>query len=339
MRRFDTPRRAPRGLLGLATLGTALILSVAWIGIVRGYVSDGPGWDALTAGTPADLALFGAAAAAPLAALWLVAAFVLIAIGLAQTQAEMRAARYQAMRTTGEIEALVRTTIEMQEQSRRQSFLSGVDLALKDLNSHAGLVTGRLGILSPEESEYLWAMNAAGDPWAFSHALLARAGEQPDFADRMAERVAADEVAAASLHRFLRRYERLLALARDHDADKLVREVLEDGPLDRLFMLFDAVSARVQALMTPAPDGADGTVPPADPWDPPGPMDSDPWPTAAAVPTAPPRTPGTQAAAQANDSAGHAGPAISPASRILPGVWAGRWTDPAHRPAPVSPYG
>jgi hypothetical protein len=282
MRRNDRHSRAPRAaptrrLPALLTLAMAGLLSVAWTGLVWRYVGADAGWAALRAAPPETMAVFLAATAGPLAALWLVAAFILTALALFQTQADVRLTLRQTTRTTDEIEALVRTSIEMQEQSRRQSFLNGVELALKDLNSQAGMITGRLGVLSAEETEYLWALNAAGDPWAFCHALLERSELEDDFIDLVAHRVAGDEVASAGLHRFLRRYERLLALAKEYDVDKLVREVLEDGPLDRLYTLFQVVSARVQAMMAPVPpsgrrpgsgDGADGGY---------GGYDGDPW--------------------------------------------------------------
>jgi len=250
----------------LATLAVALTLSVAWIALVWDYVNRTPGWDALQSAPPVEFATFLASVAAPLAALWLVAAFMLTALALFQTQADVRTTQRQAVRTAQEIETLVRTSIEMQEQARRQSFLNGAELALKDLNSQAGMITSRLGVLNAEETEYLWALNAAGDPWAFCHALLERSELQNDFVDLVAHRVAGDEVASAALQRFLRRYERLLTLTKEYDADKLVREVLEDGPLDRLYTLFQQVSTHVQRLVAPtapAPDPDDGR----DHWD------------------------------------------------------------------------
>ncbi|KAA5606688.1 hypothetical protein F1188_04980 [Roseospira marina] len=268
MRRQEPPPPVIRRLPSVATLIVAGVISFAWTGLVWDYGRQEVGWDAMRTASPTDIATFLAAATAPLAAIWLVAAFILTALALFQTQADVRATQRQAARTTEEIEALVRTSIEMQEQARRQSFLNGVDLALKDLNSQAGMVTGRLGVLSAEETEYLWALNAAGDPWAFCHALLERSERQAEFVDLVAQRVASDEIASAGLQRFLRRYERLLTLAKEYDADKLVREVLEDGPLDRLYTLFERVSAHVPAQVSPlvmpereTPNGA-----PAEPW-------------------------------------------------------------------------
>ncbi|WP_299438887.1 hypothetical protein [uncultured Rhodospira sp.] len=248
----------------VATFGVASVLSLGWILMIRDYIQSGPGWDGLMSGPPTDVALFLAATTAPLAAIWLAAVFLLVSLAMTRTHRAVRAIQRQALRTSGEIEALVRTSIEMQEQARRQSFLNGVELTLKDLNSQAGMLTGRLGVLSTEETEYLWALNAAGDPWAFCHALLERSEVDETFVDLLAERIAADDVASAGLQRFLRRYERLLALARDCDADKLVREVLEDGPLDRLYILFRAVSDYVQSMVAPPAsvgDGPDGRPP------------------------------------------------------------------------------
>lgn len=255
MRRTQDPGGRGQGLSTPVTLGIAALLSLAWLWMVRDYLVSGPGWTLLADAPPTDVALVLAAVSAPLAAIWLIAGLIVNALALMRTQDAVRLTQRQTLRTSGEIGALIRTNIEMQEQARRQSFLNGVELALKDLNSQAGMITGRLGVLSADETEYLWALNAAGDPWAFCHALLARSEFEPGFADVVADRVATDEVASAGLQRFLRRYERVLALAREYDADQLVREVLEDGPLDRLHALFCDVSSRVQARV--APTGGD----------------------------------------------------------------------------------
>lgn len=233
----------------LAVAGVATLGSLLWLDLIQRYVNTGPGWDNLLQSHPTDFALFLAAASAPLAVLWLVAGFVFIALAQVRMQTAVQDTQRQLARSSGEIEALIRTNIEMQEQARRQSFLNGAEMAIKDLNSQAGLIAGRLGILSTEETEYLWALNAAGDPWAFCHALLERAQRDQTFPELMAHRVATDEVASAGLQRFLRRYDHLVSLAKNHDADRLVREVLEDGPMDHLYALFQRVSHRVQDLL------------------------------------------------------------------------------------------
>ncbi len=276
MKRRTIPDATVPALASAITVGLASLVSLIWLALVHRYVARGPGWDNLLASHPTDFAVFMASVGAPLAICWLIAVFALLALGQRRLQQALLRAHWQAGRTTEEIEALVRTSIEMQEQARRQSFLNGADLALKDLNSQAGMIVGRLGVLGAEETEYLWALNAAGDPWAFCHALLERS-VTPGFVDDFADRVVGDEVALAGLHRFLRRYERLLALAKEYDADKLVREVLEDGPLDRVHALFQAVAVTVQTRLGPPlgqpPPGMAGGMAIADAGPEPGPRD------------------------------------------------------------------
>ncbi len=241
----------PRSGSWMAALivGGGTVLSAMWLILIARYVHGGPGWDNLMASHPTDFAVFLAASAAPLAALWLIVGALLHVLALGGMRAAIRDTERQALRTSGDIESLIRTSIEMQEQARRQSFLNGAEMAIKDLNSQAGLIAGRIDILSAQETEYLWALNAAGDPWAFCHAVLERTRHDSGFMELMARRVADDDVSSAALQRFLRRYDRLVTLAQDHDADRLVREVLEDGPMDRLYVVFQAVSGRVQALL------------------------------------------------------------------------------------------
>lgn len=237
--------------------GIGGVLSVVWLFLVIVNTGSDAGWDTLAGSHPADFAIFLAAASAPLAALWLVVGVALLGVALGRMQTAIVETQRQSVRTSGEIEALIRTSIEMQELARRQSFLNGAEMAIKDLNSQAGLIAGRLDILSAQETEYLWALNAAGDPWAFAHALLDRTRRDADFLDLVAHRVAEDDVASAGLQRFLRRYDRLVSLAKQHDTDRLVREVLEDGPMDRLHAIFEQVSAQVQYLLE------SGAIPPS----------------------------------------------------------------------------
>jgi len=273
VKRRSIPGAPAWGVSSGIILGVAGVLSLVWLGTVNAYVTSGPGWTNLVSSHPTDFAVFLAAVGVPVGVLWLAAGALMLARGQRQVQGALLRAQGQAQRTTGEIEALVRTSIEMQELARRQSFLNGADLALKDLNSQAGMIISRLGLLDADATEYLWAMNAAGDPWAFCHALVERSAV-PGFVDDLAGQVIGDEVALGAMHRFLRRYERLLALAKEYDADKLLRDVLEDGPLDRVYAVFRAVAGIVQVRLVPTPDwSAEGTEAPpyagdgAVPWD------------------------------------------------------------------------
>lgn len=234
------------GLIILFTLAGAL--SSVWLGTAFLYVGSRMSWDAFLALPPPDLALYLCAVFGPLAALWLILGFFYIAAQGQRQEQVLQTLAGQARRNAEQTEAQVRTLIEMQAESRRRSMLGGMDLVIKDMNGQAALLAERLGMVSEPEADSLWARTVSGDLWAFAHAFLIRAAAYPDFADMLAERLAGDQVCSAALQTFLRRYDQLSEGFRENEADRLMRQVLEDGPLARLQVLFADVNARAIRL-------------------------------------------------------------------------------------------
>lgn len=118
-----------------------------------------------------------------------------------------------------------------------------------DLRCSLALIAERTGLLSPDDTELAWARTAAGDRWAFANAFLTPWAYQPDLPEILGERVSQAPEAAAALQTYLRRWRRLLAVLSENEADKLLRETLEDGPADRLFTFLLRVEATAVTLM------------------------------------------------------------------------------------------
>lgn len=234
------------GVMILFTLAGAV--SSIWLGTVALYISSTMGWEGLLTLPPTELALYLAATFGPLGALWLVIGFFYIASQGQRQEQVLQTLASQARRNAEQTEAQVRTLIEMQAESRRRSMLGGMDLVIKDMNGQAALLAERLGMVSEPEADGLWARTVSGDLWAFSHAFLIRAAAYPDFADMLAERLAGDMVCSGALQTFLRRYDQLSEGFRENEADRLMRQVLEDGPLARLQVLFADVNSRAVRL-------------------------------------------------------------------------------------------
>lgn len=244
------------GVMILFTLAGAV--SSIWLGTVVLYISSTMGWEGLLTLPPTELALYLAATFGPLAALWLIIGFFYIASQGQRQEQVLQTLASQARRNAEQTEAQVRTLIEMQAESRRRSMLGGMDLVIKDMNGQAALLAERLGMVSEPEADGLWARTVSGDLWAFAHAFLIRAAAYPDFADMLAERLAGDTVCSGALQTFLRRYDQLSDGFRENEADRLMRQMLEDGPLARLQVLFADVNARAVRLRMEwaAPTGA-----------------------------------------------------------------------------------
>ncbi|SIS53037.1 hypothetical protein [Insolitispirillum peregrinum] len=236
-------------MLGLIVLFIAAgVLTCAWLGGALLYVSNSVGWDNLLLMMPNDLALFAFGVFGPVALLWLVLGLIQTTLSNHRQESVLRQMVVQERRASDQIEAQVRTLIQMQGESRRRSVIDGMDLVLKDLNGQAAVLAERLGMISQDEADTLWGRTVAGDVWAFSYAFLTRAEAYEDFPDLLAERLAHDEISSSALQLFLRRYDLLLESFRETDADKLARAVLEDGPLARLHSLFATVNLRALRL-------------------------------------------------------------------------------------------
>lgn len=234
------------GLLVLFSVAGAL--TSVWLGGAMVYASRSLGWANLLSLPPSDLALFVFGALGPVAALWLIVGFVQNGLASHRHERVLNTLAAQTRQAAGQTEGQVRTLIQMQQESRRRSLIDGMDLVLKDLNGQAAVLAERLGMVSQDEADTLWARTVSGDVWAFAYAFLTRAAAYPEFPDLLAERLAQDDISTSALQIFRRRYDMLVTSFEHTDADKVVRAVLEDGPLARLNDLFHGVDERATRL-------------------------------------------------------------------------------------------
>lgn len=267
-------------MLGLLILfGVAGALTTLWLGLAALYVSSSVGWANLLTLPPSDLALFGFGAVGPVVGMWLIVGLLFLAItGLRQEQVMHRLMR-QATRSGEQSEAQVRSLIEMQMEGRRREVVAGIDLALRDLNAQSALIAERLGMVTAEEADALWARALSGDQWAFANAFLVRESAYPDFADMLAERLVADDVASAALQVFLRRYRGLSEALRDADVTGPAADVLREGTLERLYALFEKssiIGIGLRTAVEPAEAGDEGWSGEAFPAEPPAEPPLDP---------------------------------------------------------------
>lgn len=236
--------------MALASVATVLWLFGAWSAMVpAGGVTSLP---------PDQMAAVLAAVAAPPAVVWLALAVGSASLSARRSERAMRAVLHHTRRATEQSEVQVRTLLQMQEDRRRGRMLEGLEEALADMRCSLALLAERTGLLSPEDTEMTWARTAAGDRWAFANAYLTPYAYQPELPRILGERVAEAPEAAAALQAYLRRWRRLLHVLAENDADKLLRETLEDGPADRLYTFLLAVERAAVDRMGGAGTGSGG---------------------------------------------------------------------------------
>ncbi|MGB1026824.1 MAG: hypothetical protein ACPGYL_09740, partial [Rhodospirillaceae bacterium] len=234
-------------MISLALYGVAALFSIGWIAFVMVRFSgvaaqSAPGGAGLTP----DVLIPIAAAFGPVAAVFMIIAVIQGALAAARAERGVRSASQQARRAADESEVLTRTLIQMQEQARTRAFLDATDLVLKDLNAHLGVLLSRGRLVDREDGETLWALTAAGNPWAISQEIVDRLGGDAANRSAAAWHFAEDQEACAAIQRFLRRYDDFMGKAREADGREIVITLLEDGPMDRVRMILADVSQQLE---------------------------------------------------------------------------------------------
>jgi hypothetical protein len=239
----------------------AAAITTLWLLAAGAYVQARGGMAGLQAMAPPDLAVLIAAGAAPVAALWLVMAVFeqRRALTLFERRVgEMAAHNRQSLQ---QAESQARTLMQLQAHTARSQAMDTRRLALQDMAASAGVLAERLGVIKRDAINAAWARYGSGDITVFVQAFLSFSNSHPDIAERMAEAVARDTVAAAALAGFVRRYEHLLAAASD---DKLAVEIFDDGALGRGFRLFKQADAQAAKLLASGSAKAEASETPAD---------------------------------------------------------------------------
>ncbi|WP_041794635.1 hypothetical protein [Pararhodospirillum photometricum] len=258
----------------------AAILSVGWLVTYTLVLALNPAWPGLAVLGPGELSAVIAAGILPPTLTWAIALGVSLALSAHDLPRVLRGLALHSRRAAEDVEALGRTVIMMQEQARRRAHLDSIDLAFKDMNAQLAQIMERVGLTGRDETETLWALTGTGHPWAFADPFLASAeATGPNFAERLATRLAQDPQGAVAVEIFLRRYAHVSRLAHEHDENGLLSGLLADGPLDRVAAVLTGVNGR----LTQAPPAS-----PTEPLEPSAPPVADPGTPAPNAPPPPP---------------------------------------------------
>ena len=248
--------------MGSAVLISAVAATTAWVVFVAMYLAS-IGMSGVLAFTPSEIALLLLAAAGPVAVLWLLIGFV-----QQRKQLNTLSRALADLGAHGEVQA--RALLEAQTESRKRSFVATRSLALQDLTAQAALIAERLSLLTRDQADTVWARTGAGDIWGFYSIFMMAQAADPDFASRLGEATAADDVSYAAMSAFVRRYTQLAEAQQGFDLDKLGRDIIDDGPLAQVASIFQAAELAADAAQQhvepePVPDAAPvaETAPPA----------------------------------------------------------------------------
>ena len=210
----------------------AVAATAAWVVFAGLYLRRlGP---ALLELTPAEAAGLFAGIGGPLAAFWLFMAVVEQRRRIARLSQALGDIMNQHRHSLQIAESQTRALIAFQAQAERAQAGETRALMLRDLAASGAIVAERLGVIRREDLDIHWARFGSGDVAAFVQPFLHYMVSHPEIGERLVEAVSRDPIAANALHAYVRRFERLTAVT----DDKLVREVLEEGPLGRAFRLF-----------------------------------------------------------------------------------------------------
>lgn len=215
----------------------AVAATTGWLVLCFAYLMR-LGWDGLLSLEPGALAATLAAAAGPPVALWLI--LVVTAqrqelVGLRQAVLDFGLA---IRRGQDHAETNGRALLEVTAATRRQAAQDGLKVALDDLASHAAIVAERLGVLDPDGLDMAWARHGAGDRWALLRPFLDRAALEDDFGDRLAGALNEDALAKLAAAAFVRRLDLMTAPDGIPTEQKLLHEIIADGPVVQVARLF-----------------------------------------------------------------------------------------------------
>ncbi|SDG45646.1 hypothetical protein [Roseospirillum parvum] len=225
----------------------ASVLSLGWLAGLGLLIGARPGWSALADLPASELAVYAGLAVGPPALLWLVVVAALQMIALGRNSRALRGVLWQSKRLVDLSESQIRALLQVQTQVQRGAVMANAELALKDMIGQVALCAEHLRLIDTEQAEHLWARTSLGDIWAFHNVFLEHRASEPGFPDWLVRRAQSHEPVRVAMATFLRRHDRLVRELEEVEADRLFREMLENGAQGRLRAFLSEVDQRVRA--------------------------------------------------------------------------------------------
>lgn len=259
-------------MVGLIVLFSfAVAVSLLWLGGVGFYVFAKVGFAQLFGLPVNEIAMIAATAFAPLAALWLVTGLLYNVMTLKKHGNTVNLLLAQTRRSADHAEAMVRTLMEAQVQTRSATVLGNTDLFINELNDLLSDILVRLGLVQTAHTELIWQRVGNGNRWAFCKVLLLSAENSPRFKEDLKNRLMRDDILASAARTFCYRFEQMFTLLERYDIDHYLTKIFEEGALGRVYSHFVKAFREID-VPEPQPyaapeqtDEEEAPLPPAEP--------------------------------------------------------------------------
>ena len=226
-------------MLGLILLfGFAVSASLLWLGGVLFYVYAKIGFPNLFALPMTDLTMLSATAFLPVIFLWMAVSLIYNVITLKKQGTTITLLLTQARRSADHAEAMVRTLMETQLQSRSAMVLHNADLFINELNDLLADIVVRFGLIQPAHTELVWQRVGDGNRWAFCKVILNNADNSPKFQEDLKEQMRKDKTLAHLVRTFCYRFEQMFTMLERHDIEHYLTKIFEEGALGRVYLRF-----------------------------------------------------------------------------------------------------
>lgn len=226
-------------MVGLIVLfGFSVAVSLLWLGGVGFYVFAKIGFAQLFGLPVPEIAMIAATAFAPLAALWLVTGLLYNGLTLKKQGNTINLLLAQTRRSADHAEAMVRTLMEAQVQTRSATVLRNADLFINELNDLLSDILVRFGLLQPVHTELVWQRVGDGNRWAFCKVLLLNADNSPHFKEDLKNQLMRDEILSNAVRTFCYRFEQMFTMLERHDIEHYLTKIFEEGALGRVYLRF-----------------------------------------------------------------------------------------------------
>ena len=214
-----------------------IALSFSWLASAGLYLHYRLGLENLLTLNPSDLAIYICAIIAPIAIIWLITGFSHHIFATKNQSNLTTTLLYQARRSSEHTEALVKAMIEIQAQTRSGVLLNNIPIVINHLNEVMSQIAMRFGILTTDASERLWEKVSNGNLWAFCRVLIDNAERTPNFKNAILKQANKDKILSSAIIEFCRRFENLQKLLANHDRERLLAGIVEEGSLGKVFAL------------------------------------------------------------------------------------------------------
>ena len=224
------------GLIVLFSFSVAA--SLLWLGSVLFYIYAKIGFPQLFGLPMPDVVMIAATAFLPIIFLWLVVGLLYNAMTLHKQGHTINLLLAQTRRSADHAEAMVRTMMETQVQTRSALVLHNADLFINELNDLLSDIIVRLGLIQPAHTELIWQRIGDGNKWAFCKVILQNADNSPKFKDDLENQLKRDEILSNGIRTFCYRFEQMFTMLERHDIEHYLTKIFEEGSLGRVYLRF-----------------------------------------------------------------------------------------------------